>query len=323
MNEKPPFPRLELAPLHGVTNRVFRKAYLRAFPGLDAAMAPFILSVKVEGIKETHFKDLSPREEGGLTLVPQILGSEAEGFLATARVLADLGYEEVNWNLGCPYPMVAKKGRGSGLLPHPDRITRFLDAVCPRLGQGLSLKLRLGRENPKEILKILPVLEAYPLTRLIIHPRLGIQMYKGEVDLGGFEEAAALTRHRLSYNGDIKDLRTFRSLARRFPQVDEWMIGRWALYDPFLPARIKGLALPDRPLAVLQAFHEEVYAGYRAVLFGPGHVLDKMKEIWTYLGRNFSGAGPAFAELARAKTLPAYEEAVEGVFRIGRWAVLD
>lgn len=319
MSPATPGTRLELAPLHGVTGRVFRRAYLAAFPGFDSVMAPFILSVRVDRAKETHFKDLSPREEGGLPLVPQILGNDAEGFLATARVLADLGYPELNWNLGCPYPMVADKGRGSGLLPHPDRITRFLDEVCPRLGPALSVKLRLGRRDPGEILALMPVLNAYPLSRLILHARLGIQMYKGEVDLEGFGRAAALCAHRLAYNGDITSLETFEALRARFPAVQEWMIGRWALHNPFLPARIKGLAPPADPLGEIRSFHAELYRGYRAVLFGPAHVLDKMKEVWTYLGRNIRGAAKDLEALPRAKTLETYEATVERIFARGQW----
>lgn len=311
--------RLEVAPLHGVTGRVFRRAYLAAFPGFDSAMAPFILSVQVDRLKDTHFKDLCPPDEGGIPLVPQILGNDAEGFLATAKVLADLGYPEVNWNLGCPYPMVADKGRGSGLLPFPDRITRFLDEVCPRLGPGLSVKLRLGRREAGEILALMPALNAYPLSRIILHARLGVQMYKGEVDLEGFGRAAALCAHRLSYNGDIKDRVGFETLRTRFPGVQEWMIGRGALEDPFLPARLKGLPLPPEPLEAIRDFHAELFAGYRAVLFGPAHVLDKMKEVWTYLGRNIQGAARDLEALPRAKTLEAYEATVERIFSKGRW----
>lgn len=310
---------LELAPLHGVTGRVFRRAYLAAFPGFDSAMAPFILSVRVDRIKETHFKDLCPREEGGIPLVPQILGNDAEGFLATARVLADAGYPEVNWNLGCPYPMVADKGRGSGLLPFPDRITCFLDEVCPRLGPALSVKLRLGRRGAGEILALMPALNPYPLSRIILHARLGIQMYKGEVDLEGFGRAAALCAHRLAYNGDIKDPDTFRALGARFPGVQEWMIGRWALRDPFLAASLKGLAPPPEPLEAIRAFHAELYRSYRAILFGPAHVLDKMKEVWTYLGHNIQGAARELEALPRSKTLEAYEATVERIFAKGRW----
>ena len=125
-------PSLCFAPLHGITNRVFRQAYFRHFPGFKEAMAPFIQSVRAGSKVATHFKDLLPGYDHALPLVPQILGNDASGFVDTAVVLADLGYREVNWNLGCPYPMVTGKGRGSGLLPQPERVDAFLDQVCAR-----------------------------------------------------------------------------------------------------------------------------------------------------------------------------------------------
>ncbi|MBL8968724.1 MAG: tRNA-dihydrouridine synthase family protein, partial [Spirochaetaceae bacterium] len=239
--------------------------------------------------------------------------------VATAKVLADLGYAEVNWNLGCPYPMVAKKSRGSGLLPHPDRIAAFFDAVCPRLGIALSVKLRLGRADRDEILRVMPILNAHPLSRVVLHPRLGVQMYKGEVDLEGFARAASLSTHRLGYNGDIKDLASFAAIRARFPAIQDFMIGRRAVADPFLAGRIKGEApAGDRPDA-MRAFHEDLYRGYREILFGPGHVLDKMKEIWTYIGQSFGGVRPALEAIGRAKTLADYEAAAREVFARGSW----
>jgi tRNA-dihydrouridine synthase len=307
-------PIITLAPLHGVTNRVFRKAYFHHFTGFDAAMAPFIAAVKPGKLPERHFKDLSPREDNGIRLVPQVLGNEAGGFVATARLLADLGYDEVNWNLGCPFPVVANKGRGSGLLPFPDLIARFLDEACAASALPLSVKLRLGRRDPGEILALMPILNAHPLARVIIHPRVGIQMYRGEVDLEGFAAAAALSTHEVVFNGDIKDARTFETLRSRFPAVREWMIGRWAISDPFLVGKLKAEPRVRDRLGTLRAFHDELYAGYREVLYGPAHVLDKMKEIWSLLGKSFPKAGKQLGRISQARTFEAYERAVDGVF---------
>jgi tRNA-dihydrouridine synthase len=141
--------------------------------------------------------------------------------------------------------MVADKRRGSGLLPYPQAVDGFLDRVCSRLGIGLSVKMRLGRFDPREGEALAPVLNAYPLKKVIVHPRLGVQMYSGTVDLDGFSVLSGALRHPVGYNGDIKTEADFRKLSARFPGVAEWMIGRGALCDPFLPARIKGLPLSD------------------------------------------------------------------------------
>jgi tRNA-dihydrouridine synthase len=307
-------PVLYLAPLHGVTNRVFRQAYFRFFPGFDAAMAPFIQSVKAGSRVATHFKDLLPGYDPAFPLIPQILGNDASDFVDTTQVMADLGYREVNWNLGCPYPMVTRKGRGSGLLPQAARIDAILGQVCARSPLPVSVKLRLGFKDPHEILALMPVLNGHPLTRVIIHPRLASQMYEGQVDLDGFEQARALSLHKVMYNGDIKDLQTYRTLAARFPEVQEWMLGRGAIADPFLPACIKALPSPGNPVASIQAFHDELLEAYQEILSGQKHLMDKMKEVWTFLGSWFSSDPRWLKKIAGAKNLEAYRSAVQLAF---------
>lgn len=307
-------PILLLAPLHGVTTRVFRNAFFRHFPDFDGAVAPFILSVPRDAAREKHFRDLLPGADGTFPLVPQLLSNDAESFVQTAEVLAGYGYREVNWNLGCPYPMVADKKRGSGLLPFPGLIERFLETACARSALPVSVKVRLGRNDRAELLALAPVLNAFPLTKVIIHPRVGAQMYEGRVDLDGFSAAAAALRHPIVYNGDIRDAAVYASLAARFPSVGEWMIGRWAIADPFLPARIKGKPVPADAPARLRAFHDELRAEYRELLSGERHVLDKLKEIWGWLSESFPEPEEARKRIRRTGTPEAYERAVDAVF---------
>jgi tRNA-dihydrouridine synthase len=309
--------KLYLAPLHGVTNRVFRKVYFDHFSGFDAAVAPFILAVNNDQLADKHFKDLLDGTDEKVPLIPQLLGNEATPFVRTARYLAGLGYREVNWNLGCPFPMVANKKRGSGLLPYPELIRKVLDAACAQNDIRVSVKMRLGRTDPAEIMKLMPMLNEYPLSKVIIHPRIGTQMYKGEVNLDGFERAAKACAHEVMYNGDIKDLGTFLKLRERFPQIQEWMIGRWALVNPFLAKDI----VEGRPvtkgadrLRETAAFHADLYGAYAEVLYGPAHLLDKMKEIWTYLGQGFPGRGKAIEAIRRAKTTEEYKRATAEIF---------
>ena len=315
---------LHLAPLHGVTNRVFRGSYFRHFSGIGSAVAPFILAVRTSKAKPNHFKDLLPGPAaeargspvdiaGGakarIPLVPQLLGNDPIAFAETARVLAGLGYTEINWNLGCPYPMVADKQRGSGLLPFVDRIGEVLDAACAIPGIEISVKLRLGRSDPHDIIRLMPVLNDHPLKKVIIHPRVGTQMYRGETNLDIFAAAAGLCRHTLVYNGDIFSRAACEKLKARFPGIDEWMIGRGAIANPFLPEEIMTGAVAGDRKARLRAFHDDLYSSYRDVLCGPAHLLDKMKEMWGYLGASFPGKTKALERIAHAKSLESYEAA--------------
>ena len=230
-------PTLWLAPLKGLTDAVFRRTFAEHFNGFDRAMAPFVTAVAAERLTDAHVRDLLPGADGAIPLTPQILGNAAEHFVAVAARLHDLGYTEVNWNLGCPFRPVSKKRRGAGLLPFPEAVDEFLDRVVRALPMRLSVKMRLGRTTPDEIFKLLPVLDRYPLAQIVIHPRTARQMYGGRPDLDTFESCLALSRHRIVYNGDIVHVAGFKELQARFPAVDEWMIGRGALDRPVPPVR--------------------------------------------------------------------------------------
>ncbi len=317
--------RMHLAPLHGVTNRIFRNAYFRHFTGFDSAMAPFTLAVHTSSPQSRHFKDLLPGPAESLPddgararihLVPQLIGNDPRHFAETARILAGLGYSEINWNLGCPYPMVANKLRGSGLLPYPDRVAAVLEAACMVPGISISVKLRLGRSDPDDIIRLMPVLNDHPLGRIIIHPRVGTQMYRGKPDLESFARAAGLCRHTLVYNGDITDRAAFDMLAARFVDVDDWMIGRGAVSNPFLAEEITTGGVTGDREARLRAWHDDLYQSYRGVLNGPAHVLDKMKEVWTYLCVSLPGTRTGLTQIAKATTLAAYELAVSHLWDI-------
>lgn len=318
---------LQLAPLHSVTNRHLRAAWFAHFRGFDSAMAPFILAVPGSSLRKNHFKDIIPVPEGSPPLVPQILGNESASFADSARVMAAAGYSEANWNLGCPYPMVAKKLRGSGLLPHPDRIDRFLETLF-RSGDlpAISVKIRLGRSSDEEWRAFMPVLNRYPLASVTVHGRIGTQMYRGAVKLEAFAEAAASCAHPVVYNGDIFDLPSFFAARNAFPSAAGWMLGRGALYDPFLPERIRralgeipeSADAPPEPgteawLAGIAPFHDDIFDRYRAILYGPAHVLDKMKEIWTYLGHFLPDRKPELAGLERVKTLDEYRSRADAL----------
>ena len=296
-------PTLYLAPLRGVTDVVFRNVFTRHFGGFDLAVAPFINPQRTPSTKRKLLADLFPEDNLALPVTPQLLNNRAEDFLALARQLEELGYRRLNWNLGCPAPMVANKRRGSGFLPYPDDIVRLLDEVLPQLQATLSIKMRLGYHHREESLALLPRLDGYPLDEIIIHPRIGKQMYKGTTDLDGFATCLEHTRHRVVYNGDITSVELFRDLSNRFPSVCGWMVGRGVLADPLLAESIKGGVADDQTRRErITAFHDELLETYRARLAGPGHLIGKMKQLWLYLISSFPGNDKMFKKLKKART---------------------
>lgn len=305
-----------MAPLKGITDRFFRRVYTSHFEGVDRAMAPFINPQRQPRYPDKLIRDLLPGDNGGLPLVPQVLNTDADGFIALADRLFDLGYKEINWNLGCPVKMVATKQRGSGMLPHPEQIIALLDRILPRLKTALSIKMRLGYRSPEEALTLLPMLAPYPLSEIIIHARLGEQLYRGTVDLDHFDRCRAATGHRLVYNGDIVTLEQFSRLQKRFDSVDSWMIGRGLLINPFLPAQIKGIEPPPRQrLEILRSFHDDLYTSLREHLDGPGHLLGRMKQVWIYFIGAFPEREKLLKKITRASTEKSFLAAVDRVMQ--------
>jgi len=311
---------LYFAPLHGVTNFIFRNVYFKYFKGYDYAMAPFVMAVTSLNVRKKHVKDLLPVHNPNINIIPQILSNNPDDFIALSQNLVELGYTEINWNLGCPYRMVANKFRGSGLLPFPDRIDKFLDTVIPKLKSEISLKIRIGRNDKDEIFKLIPIFNKYPLKKIFIHPRTGIQMYKGNVDLETFSEVSKLLNHKIIYNGDIKDLKTWKMLKKRFSSIDSWMIGRWAISNPFLALEIKNEFInTQEKIGIIKAFHDELFSEYKTVLHGPGHLLDKMKEIWTYLHISFDNPSALYKKISYCKNIEEYLKQIDKTFDSHKW----
>lgn len=302
--------RLYLAPIRGITDFVFRNTFSKYFSGFDIAVAPFVTTQN--RVRPSQIKGLFPESNSGMPVIPQILSKDPDDFVLLAKQFYDMGYETINWNLGCPFPMVANKGRGSGMLPFPDRIDEFLEKTLSRIPNSLSVKTRLGYYDSDEIFQVMPVFNRYPLTEIIIHPRTGRQMYSGTPDGDCFEKCIPLSVHPLVYNGDIVSLETFRRISGRFPTVSRWMIGRGALADPFLPEAVKNNKerFSDNS-EILKQFHDELFRGYEKILDGPAHLLGRMKGFWQYFALRYNGK--LRKKIHKSRTGEQYHEAVRRI----------
>jgi tRNA-dihydrouridine synthase len=303
-----------MAPLRGFTDVIFRNTFQHHFKGIDEAVAPFVTSTKGRRIKPSHLRDLSPSDNRALPVVPQVLSNNSDEFICLANTLHDLGYGEINWNLGCPYPMVAKKKRGSGLLAHPDIIDRLLEDLMNGFAGRLSIKTRLGRFSAEEMDRLIPVFNRYPLARVIVHPRTGVQMYAGGVDLNAFESCLERISHPVIYNGDIGNPDQFQALARRFPAVSGWMLGRGLIADPFLPEMIRwgSVSIVHRK-ARFAKFHDELVHAYGNRFSGPAHVLDRMKGLWRYFAVGRPDATQVLKQIRKVASLDRYRQVVADV----------
>jgi tRNA-dihydrouridine synthase B len=309
-----------LAPLRGITDGIFRRAYERCFGRFDHIVSPFIPIVLGNQIKDHHIRDILS-DKGGSRMIPQIIGREPDGFLLLSRKFADLGFTSVNWNLGCPAPLVAKKTRGCGLLPHIDVIKQFLDEVTPKLPLPLSIKARLGYESPSDLEALIPIFNNYPMKELIIHPRIGTQLYDGTVDLDRFETCLNMSKHPVVYNGDIISVDKFKQLSDRFPNVDGWMIGRGIVRNPFLLDELRkyadgtistGHTLSPEEISQIKSFLNDLVNACKDNTH-PINILGRMKEIWKYLGSGIDGWEDLSKKVLKCASLQEYLTLMESI----------
>jgi len=303
------------SPLQGFTDYKFRNAFNKYFGGIDTFYAPYIRLNGKLAIKKAYERDLLAENNQGLEVIPQIITNNANEFLFVADFVKQLGYKELNWNLGCPYPMVTKRGMGSGLICEFEKIENILTEVYEKSDITVSMKMRMGYENNTEILNVLPILEKFPLKNIAIHARIGKQLYKGGVDLDAFERCLENTSHKLYYNGDITSVATFNEMQLRFPTIDHWMIGRGLIADPFLPGMIKNntQTYPSNKIEIFRAFHTTIFDEYEKSLSGPSHILLKMTSYWEYFSGLFSNPHKVYKKIKKSKSLKAYHMAVNEI----------
>lgn len=303
------------SPLQGFTDFRFRNAFQRYFGGIDTFFAPYIrLNGKLD-IKASYDRDLQAKNNQTLTVIPQVMTNDADEFLFVSKYVQSLGYSELNWNLGCPYPMVTKRCMGSGLISDGQRIDAILKRVHNESDITVSLKMRMGYEHSAEILNVLPILAKYPIKNIAIHARIGKQLYKGGVDLDSFQRCIDNTQHKLYYNGDITTVQSFRDMRNRFPSIDHWMIGRGLISDPFLPQMIKmdTEEYPENRLEIFRDFHDTLLDNVGQNLSGDSHIILKMYHYWEYFAQAFSDTHKTLKKVKKAKNLENYTDAVSAL----------
>lgn len=282
------------APLQGFTDAAYRKAHHAVCGGIEAYYAPF-LRLEHGELRRRDVRDVSPlmqgEPEGGL-LIPQVIAADVEEFRMLTKVLTDKGYRQIDINMGCPFPMQTRLGRGAGMLQHPERVAAIMEEVKQLSTEGIqySVKMRLGLESADEWQQILPILNDSPLHHITVHPRVGKQQYKGEVDMSAFANLYAASSHPVIYNGDLTTVADIEAVAAQFPNLAGIMIGRGLLARPTLAEEYQtGKTYSDDEVRErILAIHREVLSHYGQTLEGgEAQVLQKILPFWEYAGAAF------------------------------------
>lgn len=316
--------RVYAAPMEGITGYIFRNAHHAVFSGIDRYYMPFLSPGENRKLSAREKNDILPEHNAGLYAVPQILSNRAEYFLWMAELLAEYGYPEINLNLGCPSGTVTAKGKGAGFLADRDALDRFLEEVFDGIekrfpGLALSIKTRLGYEREEEFAGLIPIFNRYPVSELILHPRVRNDFYQGTPRMEVFWQSLSLLRMPVCYNGNLfslEDVQQFWKEASAYGKTEAVMLGRGLTAGPWISEEVKqGCAMEKREaLDKLKAFHDRVLEGYAETMSGDRNVLFKMKELWFYLGNYFPASAKELKKVKKAQKLTEYSAAVDALF---------
>ena len=306
------FPLLSVAPMEGLTGVVFRQVHARLFGGADVYYIPFVTPTTLPKFTERQLRELAPAVNAGLHVVPQLLTRRTEDFIWAAKTLGEMGYDEVNLNVGCPAGTVVAKGKGSGFLRTPADLDHFLDTVCQAdLGVEISVKTRLGWADESEFDLLSNVFDRHRLKTLIIHPRLKSDQYKGRVRTHVFEKYYDGFNVPIGYNGDLTTVADIVATKERFGGLQQIMVGRALMADPALFCKVKGG--PSARREEIVGFTRELFESYARAFDSRKNALMRIKEYWFYQLNLFEGAQAYAKHLFKSKTPEAFDEALRPI----------
>lgn len=309
-----------MAPMDGITDFRYRNAWWEVLgekTDMKKAVAPFVTLVAGQVIKASHLEDIEPANNL-MKVEPQILGNEIPYYGPMAMAMKDRGYVSLNWNLGCPMRQVASKGRGSGMLPYPEKIDAFLESAFSVSDMKVSVKIRLGYYDRKEIFPVMDVLNRYPLEYVAIHPRTGKQLYTGEADWDALEEILPLMKHPCVYSGDIDSVDKASAFVRRFPSIDQIMIGRKMVSDPFFVGELSGIQFePVQKERLFACFVARLLHWYSVSGLVEKAVVQRQKLFWSRFSGDFVPKD-AFSAIKNVSGIIEYIDICQSLFG-GLW----
>jgi len=300
------------APMEGVTGYLYRNVHHSFFGGVDKYFTPFISPNQNKSMRTREMNDILPENNQGIPIVPQILTNNAEDFIVTAHKIKNMGYDEINLNLGCPSGTVVAKKKGAGFLYETDDLDRFLEEIFNADLGKISIKTRIGKYEPDEFEELLRIYNQYPIEELTIHPRVQKDYYKNKPNLEIFQYAVQNSNIKLCYNGDIFTKEEFEKFKNKFPSVETIMLGRGLLGNPGMITEItEGKPLSKKEL---KKFHDTLCLAYSDALFGDRNVLFKMKELWCYLHCVFTNNEKYWKKIRKSQKLAEYNDVIDMLF---------
>ena len=298
--------RYYFAPMEGITDSIYRSLHHAHFGGVDRYYMPFLSPTQHRSLTPKEARELPKADSVSFTAVPQILTKHSEDFLWAASVCRDLGYDEVNLNLGCPSGTVVAKGKGSGMLRDLPALDAFLEEIFKAAPLPISVKTRIGVESAEEFPAILDIYNRYPMKELTIHPRVRKVFYKGGVEMESFRYAVENSKNTLCFNGNLNSLQDISKFSEEFPQIDAVMLGRGLIGDPGM--------LTGTTAAKIEAFHDDLLEHYIEAFGGVRNAMFRMKENWGFLLHRFENSEKLGKRLRKTTDVAEFKAITAEIF---------
>ena len=273
------------APLQGYTEAPFRHFHREIYgPVCDGYFSPFV-RVEHGEIRRRDLRDIESPLCANHKLVPQVIMRDITEFRMLINGVTACGYNRVDLNLGCPFALQLRQGRGAAMLVNVAELKRIAEGMTEYSDVTFSVKMRLGLDRETDWRDVVPVLNSMPLSHVTLHPRTARDEYRGPIRHDVF--AALLTEldHPVIYNGDVSTPDGIDAIMARYPLVSGVMVGRGLMARPSLINEWRERSEWDatRRLQHIMSLHDGIYRHYCSTLCGEAQIISKIKPFWEYL----------------------------------------
>ncbi len=304
-------PFIALAPMEDVTDFAFREIVARKLGKPDVIYTEF---TNADGLvsEEGHTKVVRRLKysENQRPIVAQLWGIHPENMEKATRMVAKMGFDGIDLNMGCPDRAVVKIGAGSGLIKNPQLARELIEAVrrgAPNL--GLSVKTRLGF-NKIQTEEWISFLLRQKLDALAVHARTKKEMSKVPAH---WDEIGKIAKIRneiapqtlIIGNGDVKSLAEGYHFANKY-KIEGIMIGRGIFENPWIFNR-KQQAHSIREKLELLLAHTKLFVETNS----QGRNFALMKKFFKIYIRDFDGASEMRQKLMACNDYSDVQTAVE------------
>jgi tRNA-dihydrouridine synthase B len=298
-----PTPVLALAPMQGVTDLPFLRL-IATYGGADVYVTEYF-RVYATSQLDKHVLKCATENPTGRPVIAQMIGNDIPALVRTAHELQQYPFAAVDLNLGCPAPVVYRKGAGGGLLREPSRVDAILGALREAVKTRFTVKTRIGFDSADVFDGLLPIFAKHSLDLLTVHARTVKEMYRSEVHYEFIARAVEAVRCPVVANGNVYSASKADEVLK-CTGAHGLMIGRGAIRNPWLFRQIREHQRGEAPFVPrgvdVMAYVHALYEAVCSPEARESAQVQKMKKYLNYLGVGVEPTGQFLHQVRRVTT---------------------